>query len=134
MHKSMANNSMLRHNAIHGFTEEKKKLIRAEIWQKMKNQKGIMSRQCSIQCITFHNSRKRSHSSNVVDQNESKIAGGRYGDSSNLSNYGNNLMKSTAVIMDQSKVYENQQKKFNIISYYPKEIQPNLKQYPRLTL
>lgn len=36
--------------------------------------------------------------------------------------------------MDQTQVYKKQEKEFNIISFYPKEYKPNLRQYPRLTL
>lgn len=51
---------------------------------------------------------------------------------SRVANYGMNLVRNTS--MDQSEVYKKQEKNFNIISYYPKEYEPNLKKYPRLTL
>jgi hypothetical protein len=36
--------------------------------------------------------------------------------------------------MDQREVYRRQEKNFNIISYFPKDYEPALKQFPRLTL
>jgi hypothetical protein len=49
-----------------------------------------------------------------------------------MANYGTNLIRNTS--MDQTQVYKKQEKEFNIISFYPKEYKPNLRQYPRLTL
>ena len=51
--------------------------------------------------------------------------------SSNLSNYGTKLMQGP---LEQSKVYEKQEKQFNIINCYPKSYTPKLKQFPRFTL
>ena len=36
--------------------------------------------------------------------------------------------------MDQAEVYRRQEKNYNIISYRPKDYEPSLKQFPRLTL
>jgi hypothetical protein len=49
-----------------------------------------------------------------------------------MANYGNNLMKNTP--MDQAQIYRKQEKEFNIISFYPKEIKPSLRQFPKLTM
>lgn len=37
-------------------------------------------------------------------------------------------------MLDQNRVYQKQEKEFNIISYQPKNYRPSLKNYPRLTL
>lgn len=36
--------------------------------------------------------------------------------------------------MDQTQVYKRQEKEFNIISFYPKDVKPNLRQFPKLTM
>ena len=51
---------------------------------------------------------------------------------SSLSQYGNNLLNTQ--YYDQNRVYEKQEKEFNIINYYPKKYTPRLKNFPRLTL
>lgn len=51
---------------------------------------------------------------------------------SKMANYGNNIMRN--ISMDQTQIYKRQEKDFNIISYYPKEFKPNLRQFPKLTL
>ncbi len=54
---------------------------------------------------------------------------------SRVASFGVNLMgKSSNVPLDQREVYRRQEKKFNIISYFPKDYEPALKQFPRLTL
>jgi len=49
-----------------------------------------------------------------------------------MANYGTSLMRNTP--MDQAQVYRKQEKEFNIISFYPKEYKPNLRQFPKLTM
>ncbi len=53
-----------------------------------------------------------------------------------MANYGsnliNNLVKNTT--MDQAQIYKKQEKEFNIISFYPKEVKPSLRQFPKLTM
>ncbi len=49
-----------------------------------------------------------------------------------MANYGSNLVRNTP--MDQTQIYKKQEKEFNIISFYPKEYKPNLRQFPKLTL
>jgi hypothetical protein len=49
-----------------------------------------------------------------------------------MANYGTNLMRN--ISMDQNQIYKKQEKDFNIISYYPKEYKPNLRQFPKFTL
>ena len=49
-----------------------------------------------------------------------------------MSQYGNHLMK--APVLDQNRIFEKQEKEYNIISYYPKPYAPRLKNFPRLTL
>lgn len=51
---------------------------------------------------------------------------------SKMASYGSNLVRNTS--MDQAQVYKKQEKEFNIISFYPKEYKPNLRQFPKLTL
>ena len=51
---------------------------------------------------------------------------------SKMANYGNSIMRN--ISMDQTQIYKRQEKDFNIISYYPKEFKPNLRQFPKLTL
>lgn len=55
---------------------------------------------------------------------------------SSLSQYGTNLVKNltSMQLLDQNRVFEKQEKQFNIISYQPKAYTPRLKNYPRLTL
>jgi hypothetical protein len=55
---------------------------------------------------------------------------------SSLSQYGNTLVKefTNMQMLDQNRVYQKQEKEFNIISYQPKNYRPSLKNYPRLTL
>ena len=36
--------------------------------------------------------------------------------------------------MDQAQIYKKQEKEFNIISFYPKEVKPSLRQFPTLTM
>lgn len=36
--------------------------------------------------------------------------------------------------MDQAQIYRKQEKEFNIISFYPKEYKPSLRQFPKLTM
>ena len=36
--------------------------------------------------------------------------------------------------MDQAQIYKKQEKEFNIISFYPKEVKPSLRQFPKLTM
>ena len=49
-----------------------------------------------------------------------------------MASIGSNLIRNTS--MDQAQVYKKQEKEFNIISFYPKEYKPNLRQFPKLTL
>jgi hypothetical protein len=51
---------------------------------------------------------------------------------SRVASFGVSLMRNGS--MDQREVYRRQEKKFNIINYYPKDYEPALKQFPRLTL
>lgn len=51
---------------------------------------------------------------------------------SRVGSFGVSLMRNGS--MDQREVYRRQEKKFNIINYYPKDYEPALKQFPRLTL
>lgn len=37
-------------------------------------------------------------------------------------------------MLEQNRVYEKQEKGFNIINYHPKSYTPRLKNYPRITL
>lgn len=55
---------------------------------------------------------------------------------SSLSQYGNNLVNNmtSMQLLDQNRIYEKQEKEFNIISYQPKAYTPRLKNFPRLTL
>lgn len=55
---------------------------------------------------------------------------------SSLSQYGNNLMNNFnhMQLLDQNRVYEKQEREYNILSYQPKAYTPRLKNYPRLTL
>ena len=41
---------------------------------------------------------------------------------------------TTMQMLDQNRIYEKQEKQFNIISYQPKSYTPRLKNFPRLTL
>lgn len=47
-----------------------------------------------------------------------------------MASYGLSLMRG----IDQAEVYRRQEKNYNIISYRPKDYEPSLKQFPRLTL
>jgi hypothetical protein len=49
-----------------------------------------------------------------------------------MASYGNTLMKNTP--MDQAQIYRRQEKEFNIISFYPKDVKPSLRQFPKLTM
>ena len=49
-----------------------------------------------------------------------------------MSQYGNHLMNGPP--LDQNRIYEKQERAYNIISYYPKAYTPKLKNFPRLTL
>lgn len=49
-----------------------------------------------------------------------------------MASYGTNLVKNTP--MDQAQIYRKQEKEFNIISFYPKEVKPSLRQFPKLTM
>lgn len=61
-----------------------------------------------------------------------KVTDYRYqGNPSNLSQIGNHLMKRP---LDQTNIYEKQERTFDIINCHPKEYTPRLKQFPRLTL
>jgi hypothetical protein len=51
---------------------------------------------------------------------------------SRVAGFGLSLVRNSS--MDQREVYRRQEKKFNIISYYPLDYEPGLKQFPRLTL
>lgn len=50
-----------------------------------------------------------------------------------MSNYGNRLMRPMPG-KDQDRIYEHQQKPYNIISCYPNQAPPLHRQYPKLTL
>ncbi len=41
---------------------------------------------------------------------------------------------NTMQLLDQNRIYEKQEKEFNIISYQPKPYTPRLKNFRRLTL
>ena len=49
-----------------------------------------------------------------------------------MASIGNNLIRNSS--MDQTQIYNKQEKEFNIINFYPKDIKPALKQFPRFSL
>ena len=49
-----------------------------------------------------------------------------------MANYGRNLLGRSRY--EQEDVFCRQERKFNIISYWPRTIEPNLKEFPKLTL
>ena len=51
-----------------------------------------------------------------------------------MANYGRNLLGRSNSVREQEDVYERQQRNFNIISYYPKNVRPTLRNFPKLTL
>lgn len=51
-----------------------------------------------------------------------------------MANYGRNLLARSNSVRAQEDVYERQQKNFNIISYYPRNVRPTLHNFPKLTL
>lgn len=51
---------------------------------------------------------------------------------SKIAGIGNTLLRNST--MDQTQIYNRQQKEFNIINFYPKEYKPNLKQFPKFSL
>lgn len=50
---------------------------------------------------------------------------------SNLSKIGIKLMRGP---LEQTQIYEKQERTFDIINCHPKNVAPRLKQFPRLTL
>ena len=57
---------------------------------------------------------------------------GNSGVQSHLSNYGQNLMKGSQ--FDRFSIFEKQQKGYNIINCYPKEMSSSLRNFPKFTL
>lgn len=55
---------------------------------------------------------------------------------SSLSQYGTNLVNyiTNVQLLDQNRVYQRQEKQFDIINCQQKGYMPRLKNYPRLTL
>ena len=51
---------------------------------------------------------------------------------SKMANIGSKIMKNMS--MEQGDIFKKQEKDFNIISFYPKQVKPNLRNFPRLTL
>ena len=49
-----------------------------------------------------------------------------------MANYGRSLLGSTRY--EQEEIYKRQNKNFNIISYWPKEVGPSLRNFPKLTM
>ena len=48
-----------------------------------------------------------------------------------MANYGRNLLGQTRY--EQEEVFQRQERQFDIISYWPRKVRPNLRQYPKLT-
>lgn len=48
-----------------------------------------------------------------------------------MAGFGSSVMRG--VTMEQGEVFKKQEKEFNIISFRPKAIKPNLRHFPKLT-
>ena len=48
-----------------------------------------------------------------------------------MANYGTSLLRNSS--LDQTHVFNKQEKEFNIINFRPKDYKPTLKQFPKLT-
>jgi hypothetical protein len=49
-----------------------------------------------------------------------------------MANYGRNILGGTRY--EQEEIYKRQNRNFNIISYWPKEVRPSLREFPKLTM
>lgn len=49
-----------------------------------------------------------------------------------MAHYGRSLLGQSRY--EQEEVFQRQERRFNIISYWPRTIQPHLKEYPKLTM
>jgi len=49
-----------------------------------------------------------------------------------MANYGRSLLGQSRY--EQEDVFQRQARRFNIISYWPRQIEPNLKEFPKLTM
>jgi len=49
-----------------------------------------------------------------------------------MANYGRNLLGSSRY--EQEEIFKRQDRNFNIISYYPRAVRPNLREFPKLTM
>lgn len=52
-----------------------------------------------------------------------------------MAHYGRNVLgRSNSSRREQEDIFEKQERNFNIISYWPRAVQPTLHQFPKLTL
>jgi len=49
-----------------------------------------------------------------------------------MANYGRNLLGSSRY--EQEEIFKRQDRNFNIISYYPRAVRSNLREFPKLTM